>query len=437
MDKLAIGGGDPIWSGDWPEWPMHDQREIDAVTDVIRSGKWWRHAHGRGAELLEDAETGPGSEVARFCEAFARCHDCRFGIATANGTVSLEIALRALGIGPGDEVIVPAYTYVATASAVLTVNAVPIFVDIDPETCNIDPARVAEAVTDRTKAVIPVHFGGQPADMDAINAIARERGLAVLEDAAHAHGAVYNGRKAGSLADAGSFSFQASKPMTAGEGGIITANRDDVAEMCESLVWAGRKKGHPWYRHFVLASNARMTELQGAILSVQLTRLEDQIQQRMRNALTLDGLLSGIEGVRPCAVLPSTTVHTYHIYMLRYEPSAFGGMTKAEFVDALVAEGITVAMTGYGTPLYRNPMFLEKQMWGDGCPVDCPKYGRDIDYGEFASKCPVTERVCATEAVWLQQVALMGGDEHLNAIAQAIEKIQRHARRAAAGALRQ
>ena len=157
----------------------------------------------------------------------------------------------------------PAYTYIATASAPLMVGAIPIFVDIEPDTYNMDPLQFEEAISDRTRAVIPVHFGGQPCDMDAINRIAAKHGLAVIEDAAHAHGASYRGRKCGSLGDLASFSFQASKNMTAGEGGVITTDNPEYVETCESLVWGGRRLGQPWYQHFVLASNVRMTEFQG------------------------------------------------------------------------------------------------------------------------------------------------------------------------------
>jgi dTDP-4-amino-4,6-dideoxygalactose transaminase len=422
----------PVWTEGWPEWPVHDDREIAAATRVLASGNWWRHSYGEGVALTEDAAQGPRSEVAIFQQAFAQVHGCRFGTATVNGTVSMEIALRALGVRPGDEVLVPAYTFIATAAAPLMINAVPVFVDIEPDTYNLDPTRLEEAITARTRAILPVHFGGQPADMQAINALAAKHGLVVLEDAAHAHGAQYDGRSCGALADAASFSFQASKPMTAGEGGVITTNRPEVAELCESLIWAGRREGMPWYRHFLLAGNARMTELQGALLSVQLSRLAAQVQTRLANARMLDALLAGIEGVTPCAVRPTTTVHSYHIYLLRYTPGAFGGLSKADFVTALQAEGIAPAAAGYERPLYQNPMFLEGDFWGDGCPVRCPRRETSIDYASFAARCPVAERACDSEAVWLTMPALMGTARHLQAIADAIIQIQRRARRGGA-----
>jgi dTDP-4-amino-4,6-dideoxygalactose transaminase len=428
VTRPALHGGAPVWTGGWPEWPVHETREIEAASRVIASGRWWRHAYGHGVELREDPEADGHSEVALFQDAFARYHECRHGIAAANGTVTMEIALRAMGVRPGDEVIVPAYTYIATATAVLMINAVPVFVDVEPESFNLDPDRLEEAITSRTTAVIPVHFAGQPADMDAISAVASRHGLAVLEDAAHAHGASYRGRSCGSLAGAASFSFQASKPMTAGEGGIITTDRQDIAERCKSLVWAGRREGMPWYRHFVLASNARMTEIQGAILSVQLSRLEAQVRLRMERAAALDALLADVEGITPCAMRPASTRHTYHLYMLRYTPAAFGDLSKDDFVAALLAEGIAPAASGYERPLYRNPLFLDGEFWGDGCPVGCPRRNAVIDYASFSERCPVSERACATEAVWLNTSALMGTEEHLQAIRQAIGKIQKAAR---------
>jgi dTDP-4-amino-4,6-dideoxygalactose transaminase len=191
MDTLALLGGTPVRIRPWPVWPVFDEREEQALLKVLRSGNWWRHSYGQGVELDEDEATS-ASTVGQFQRAFARAHGCQYGICAANGTVTLEIALRAAGVRPGDEVIVPAYTYVATATAPLMVGAVPIFVDIEPDTYNLDPSRVLEALSPRTRAIIPVHFGGQPCNMDAFSALGRQAGLAVIEDAAHAHGASYN-----------------------------------------------------------------------------------------------------------------------------------------------------------------------------------------------------------------------------------------------------
>ena len=210
-----------------------------------------------------------------------RCMDREYGIACANGTAALEVALRALGVGPGDEVIVPPYTFIATATAPMLIGATPVFCDVDLATLNLDPARLEEAITPRTKAIVPVHFAGLAADMDAIGqALRRDHGIAVIEDAAHAHGGTWNGRPLGSIGSAATFSFQASKNMTAGEGGLITTNDPAMAEMCESLVWVGRKIGRPWYEHHRLGWNYRLTEFQAALLIAQLERLEEQTARR-------------------------------------------------------------------------------------------------------------------------------------------------------------
>lgn len=427
MSQLALHGGAPVRTAPWPQWPIFDQADEDLLLDVLRSGNWWRHSYGQGVELAED-ETDPKSTIARFQRAFARAHDCKYGICAANGTVTMEIGLRAMGIRPGDEVIVPAYTYVATATAVLMIGAVPIFVDIEAATYNMDPVRVAQAITTRTTAIIPVHFGGQPCSMDAINALAEAHSLKVLEDAAHAHGSSYHGRKCGSLSDMGSFSFQLSKNMTAGEGGVITTNDTDYAEACEMLVWAGRKKGHPWYQHFVLASNARMTEFQGALLLGQLRRLEEQNACRTANARLLDDLLGGIEGIAPLETLPSTTGHSHHIYMFRYSPAAFVGLDKRRFVAALQAEGITGAFAGYTMPLYRNPLFTGRNFFGGSWPLDTWEHSRQLDYAAFEELCPVSERACASEAVWIPQTMLLADEAAMHDIAAAIRKVQAHAR---------
>lgn len=426
MTKPAVLGGEPIRTAPWPKWPIHDEQEEQALLRVLHSGDWWHFSYGQGVDMA-DEKTELQSEVARFQRAFARYHDCKYGIAAANGTLTLEIALRAAGVRPGDEVIVPAYTFIATATTPLMAGAIPIFVDIDPDTYNMDPRRVAEAITPRTRAIVPVHFGGQPCDMDAINALAEQHGLVVIEDAAHAHGASYRGRMCGSLADLGSFSFQVSKNMTAGEGGMITTNNRDYADICESLVWGGRKKGHAWYHHYILAGNARLTEWQGAILSEQLTRLPEQTARRSLNGQRLDGLLSQIEGIRPTKLLESTTCHSYHLYMFRYDPNAFAGLPKAKFVRALQAEGIEGASAGYMTPLYANPVFTEKNFLGGSFPVDAFEHGRALNYADFIERCPVSERACAFEAVWLPQTMLLAGPEDMDDVARAIRKIQENA----------
>lgn len=425
MAKLALHGGSPVRQRPFPSWPVWDEREENALLNVLRSGKWWRFSYGVGVELREP-ETGDRSRVVEFQEAFARHHQAKFGLACANGTAAIEVLLKALGVGPGDEVIVPAYTYMATASAVLQVNAVPVFVDIDPDTYNIDPKKVEAAITARTRAMIPVHFAGQPADMDALIQIGHKHRIFVVEDAAHAHGSEWKGSKIGALADGGTFSFQASKNMTAGEGGLITTNDSKIAALCDSFLWAGRQVGRPWYEHYRLGWNYRITEFQAAILQQQLLRLEEQNSRRSQNADWLSRRLAKIDGVSPLKVDPRATRHSYHIYIFRYSQQAFGGLSRAQFLRALAAEGIP-CMGGYSHALYRNPMFVNKNFYPRGCPLTCGHYGEDVDFGKYGELCPTAERACATEAIWLEHRLLLGTREDVDDIADAVEKIRSNA----------
>lgn len=423
MSRLAIFGGTPQRAKPFPSWPAFDENEEQALLEVLRSGNWWRYYQGEAAELKAPEAVQPRSKVAEFQEAFARLQGARYGIACANGTAALEVVLKALGVGPGDEVIVPPYTFIATASAVLMVNAVPIFADIEADTFNIAPRRVEEAITPRTKAIIPVHFAGQAADMDSLLNIARRHNLVVVEDAAHAHGATWNGKGLGSIGHAGTFSFQVSKNMTAGEGGLITTNDRDLAEVCESYIWGGREIGRPWYEYHRLGWNYRMTEFQGAILSQQLRRLEAQNAKRRENARYLDERLSKLPGISPLRVREDVTKHSHHLYIFRFSAEEFG-VSRSDFLAALLAEGVS-CLAGYAHPLYKNPMFLRQNFYPRGCPVTCGHYDHTIDYASFEALCPNAERACR-EAVWLEHRQLLAEREDMDDIIHAIEKIHEH-----------
>jgi dTDP-4-amino-4,6-dideoxygalactose transaminase len=420
MGKLALSGGSPVRSKPWPAWPFFDIGEETALLDVLRSGQWWHLSLEEGAETRTDAGGQPVSKVTEFEDAFAASQQALYGIACANGTAALEIALKSLGIGPGDEVLVPAYTFVATASAVLSINAVPIFVDIEEDTFNISIAGIRQAITSRTKAMIPVHFAGQAADMEAILKIASDKKLWIVEDAAHAHGAAWRGRGLGSLGDASTFSFQASKNMTAGEGGVILSNNRQLAARCRSYVWGGRDAGRPWYEHHRLGWNYRLTEFQAAILLCQLKRVEAQNRTRMKNAQYLSSRLSSIPGIHPLNISPDSTAHSHHIYIFRIYEEEFG-MKRQQFLAALKAEGI-LCSEGYVHPLYRNPMFLKQDFYPRKCPVSCQHYGIPIDYSAFGTLCPNAEKACR-EAVWLEHRQLLGGQEDMDDIVAAVEKI--------------
>jgi dTDP-4-amino-4,6-dideoxygalactose transaminase len=334
-----------------------------------------------------------------------------------NGTVSLRLGLMAAGIRAGDEVIVPPYTFYSTASAVIEANAVPVFADIDLHTFNLDPAAVATAITSRTRAIIPVHFAGQPADMTAFMKLAKPRGLLVLEDAAHAHGASYRTRPAGSLGHLGSFSFQSSKNLTSGEGGIITTNDEALAERCRSLHNCGRIPSGAWYEHHLLAGNYRLGELQGAILNSQLDRLESQTRTRDRNGQYLASRLTRLPGVHPQKRPASCTRHSYHLFMLRLDGKAFGA-SRAAVIRALQAEGIPCS-GGYALSLHHQPMFRHKAFG----PY-LPRARGKLDYRQ--THCPNSDLICREQGLWMEQRLFLGPRADMDDIARAFEKVYEH-----------
>ena len=344
-------------------------------------------------------------------------HGCRHVIAVANGTVSLRIALIAAGLRAGDEVIVPPYTFISTASAVVEANAVPVFADIDPHTFTIDPREVERAISPRTRAVIPVHFAGQPADMDAILAIARRRGLVVIEDAAHAHGARYRDAPAGSLGDMASFSFQSSKNLTAGEGGIITTNDDRLAEACRSVSNCGRTPDGLWYEHHVVSGNYRLGEFQGAVLNCGLERLEEQTAARDANGQYLASRLAAVPGLHPQARPVECTRHSRHLFMLSVDPAAFGAPRSA-ILAALQAEGIPCS-GGYGFSLPDQPLFRNRAF---GPYLDGVSAG--LDYTKV--RMPHSDRICREGGIWLEQHLFLGPREDMDDIAEAFRKVHEH-----------
>ncbi|MFN9742819.1 MAG: DegT/DnrJ/EryC1/StrS family aminotransferase, partial [Acidobacteriota bacterium] len=261
--KLAIRGGSPVRTSPFTAWPIYDGREAAGLQSVLESRNWGGYPC-------------PNDLARELGRQFAAHHGARYGVAVTNGTVSLELALQAAGIGYGDEVIVPAYTWEGTAAAVLFSGATPVFVDVDPANYCLDPLRIEEALTPRTRAIIPVHLGFRFADMDAIMEIAGRHNLFVLEDCAHAHGGRWRDKGAGSIGHAGSFSFQTSKLMTAGEGGMVTTNDIELADQVIRLANCGRPPRRETRGEPALGHNYRMTEFQAAVLLAQLERLEEQ-----------------------------------------------------------------------------------------------------------------------------------------------------------------
>jgi len=396
---LALLGGTPVRTKPFTSWPIFGKSEEKSLLRTLRSGKWGR---------LD------GPETAKFEKRFAAMHGCKHGIAMVNGTVSLRIALMAGGIRAGDEVIVPPYTFFSTASAVVEANAVPVFADIDLDTFNLDPKAVEAAITPRTRAIIPVHFAGQPADMRAIMALARKRKLLVIEDAAHAHAASSRNRPAGSLGDVGSFSFQSSKNLTSGEGGIITTNDDELAASCRSIHNCGRIPTGIWYEHHVISGNYRLGEFQSAVLNCQLDRLESQTSTRDRNGQYLAKRISVLPGIYPQKRPSDCTRHSYHLFMLRLDGREFGA-PRAGVLKALQAEGIPCS-AGYGWSLHQQPMFRNKAFG----PY-LPNASKRLNYRKV--NCPNSDLVCREQCVWLEQSIFLGTRADMDDIANAFEKV--------------
>jgi dTDP-4-amino-4,6-dideoxygalactose transaminase len=405
MAHLAINGGTRVRETPFPSWPPADEQFKQQLCDVIDSGTW-----GIG-----------GRKQAEFVERFAQFCDSEYCVACTSGTTALEIALRASGIGPGDEVIVPPYTFIATASAAITVGAIPVFADVQLDTLCLDPASVEASVTESTAAIIAVHIGGMPADMGALKQIAHRHGLALIEDCAQAHGAEYQGTRVGGIGDAGCFSFQSSKNITAGEGGAVTTNNRELYGKAWSLHNVGRVPEGGWYDHRVLGWNLRMTEFQAALLLRGLELWPEQDARRQACAARLRERLKEVPGIEPQAFPPGATKCAYHLFICRYDPDAFDGLPRDKFLQALNAEGIP-AGRGYN-PLYREPMF-SGGLDMDGCPFACKFYKGHVDYASL--RLPNVEYLCQENAFWMGQNVLLGSDEDMDTIVDAMSKIYQY-----------
>ncbi len=395
MSTLAIHGGEPIRTKPFPEWPRPTSELKDAIISTLENEGW-----------------GVGSEaISRFDEKFAAFQDAKYCISTSSGTTALWVMLKAAGVKAGDEVIVPPYTFIATASAVLMANAVPVFVDIDENTFNLNPNLIEDAITEKTKAIMPVHIAGNPADMDAIVAIGNKHGIPILEDAAQAHGAEWKGKKVGALGLGGIFSFQTSKNMSAGEGGAIVSNDEAFYETCFSYHNCGRTKGGAFYEHSFLGGNFRLNAMATSMLMPQIYTVVNDMALRDKNRKTLDDAIGQIEGLTINSAYEGTTREANHIYLTRYNSEAFHGIPREQFFKAMQAEGVYTYM-GY-TPLYREKLFVtdyEEYPWLKG-----------YDYGSIHM--PVTERLADTEAVWLKQNHLLGEEQDIQDIIDAFEKV--------------
>ncbi|MGF1600595.1 MAG: DegT/DnrJ/EryC1/StrS family aminotransferase [Thermosynechococcaceae cyanobacterium] len=408
MGQLALLGGAPIVQTPFSDWPVFDQREVEATRAIAASGIW--------------DSTHP--VVAELEAQFSAFHDTCHGLTVTNGSQTMEIILRGLGVGRGDEVIVPAFTFLATATAVLMVGATPIIVDICPKTFTLDPEAVKTAITPRTKAVMPVHIAGVTGTINEIVQIAAQHQLFVIEDCAHAHGSQSRGRSAGSFGNAGSFSFQGGKVITAGEGGMITTNDEDLYQNCWSQREGGQRQGKDPANCYVVGSNYRMTAFQAAVVQVQFERFQQQIPQKLENIARLDAGLSQIDGITPQYRHPQDRAPGY-LYMFYYDAKAFNGLSRYLFVKALEAEGIPCGEAGY-PPLYKTPLFQNRN-FGPGGQVMSKDWGGH-PFPDYASlSLPNVEQV-VQDVVIFPHANLLAESEQMQGIIDAVQKIQHQAR---------
>lgn len=410
MSELAILGGPKTRTEPYPEWPVWDQRDIDAVTEVIKSGRWGGYPY-------------PGPKTAELAKRFAELQGGGFAVPMANGTVTMEVALRAADIGWGDEVIVPAYTFQATASAPMAAGAVPVIVDIDPNNYCLDPRVAERAITAKTKAIIPVHLGSNMADMDAIMELAKKYNLIVIEDCAHAHGAKWNGRGAGTIGHFGSFSLQSSKTLSTGEGGILLCRTPELAAKAASIIDCGRPHalgGGPEdsTMDYQVGGNFRLSEVIAALGLVGLERFPAQAKEREEMAAYMDEALSEVPGVRLLKRDPRHTTRSFYRYIFAINPQEFG-MEHDLLVGALNAEGVE-CWTGYEA--MHNYTLFQPQKSKLAVPNAFPEY---FDFKNM--NLPEAERACEHEAIWLDENVFRAGPKGVDDAVEAIKKIQRNA----------
>lgn len=414
--KLAILGGEPVRKEPFPPYPVIGEEEINAVNEVMKRGHLSMFGASRGPEFLG------GKKIREFEEEFAEYHQVDYAVAVNSATAGLHISLAAAGIGPGDEVIVPPYSFTSTATSVLMHNAIPVFVDIDPKTYCLDPAKIESVITPSTKAIIPVHLLGHPAEMDSIMKIAEKHHLIVVEDCAQSPGARYQGKLSGTIGDLGVFSFQETKNMMTGEGGMVITHDEQLAERCRMLrnhgeaVIEGKSRT---YISNIVGWNYRMTEIEAAVGLEQLRKLDKFNEIRIKNSKFLSQNLSRIKGVNIPYEAPGI-LHVYHAYGMTYDEKETG-LSREVFVDALNAEGIPFR-TGYPHPLYQNPLFQEQIAYGDkGCPFTCKFYKGKARYERGI--CPVAEDLCYKRALWLDIARPPATLEDMQDVVDALRKV--------------
>lgn len=410
MAKLALLGGTPVRTKPFPRHPVIGEPEKRAVLDVLDRGELSTFIASPGEYFLG------GKKIREFEERFAGYHRVKYAVAFNSATAALHAAVVAVGVEAGEEVIVPAYTFTATATCALMHNAVPVFADIQPDIYALDPAAVTRAISPLTRAIIPVHLFGHPADMDPLMEVARRHGLRVIEDCAQAPGARYKGRPVGTIGDCGIFSFTETKHVTCGEGGMLVTNDEAIAQAARlvrnhgEVMWEGQTART--YSSTILGWNYRMTEMEAALGIVQFERLDAVNAERMRLAEHLSEKLRGVDGLTPPPVYPDCT-HVYFIYALKYDESRTG-IPRSTFVRALVAEGIPFA-EGYVRPLYLSPIYHENR------PSAFRLYRGTATYDK--GLCPVTERLYERELILTLITRPPAGPDDMGDVVTAVHKV--------------
>lgn len=402
--KLALQGGPPVVNTKWQRWPIWDSSAEAEALEVLRSGNWFR---------------GQGNKVNEFEKKYADLLNAKSCLATASGTTALFTALHVMGVEAGDEVIVSPYTFIASYNVIFMAKALPVFADTDPETFTINPAKIEERITERTRAILPVHILGLPADMDGIMAIARKHNLAVVEDACQAWLAEYKNKKVGTIGDLGCFSFQNSKHLPAGEGGAVVGNDELLVDRCHAFHNCGRAHGvfQPKGSNPVRGSNFRMQEIQAVILMSQMKRLVNDTNTRDQNAQYLASRLKNIPGILPYKLSPGATRAVFHLFPFRYKQEQFNGVSRDKFMAALKAEGVPCS-GGYSAQNHDG--LIEEAL-------NSKSYQRlfskeRLDRYRQENVLPQNDQLCR-EAVWFAQNMLLGTREDMDGIADAVEKI--------------
>lgn len=408
MAKLAVKGGCPVIKElKVPSWPILNEHDEENVLEAVRTGQWG------GLKGL-----GISRSVEVFEQKFAEFHHAKYAIGVSNGTIAIQLALRTLGVRMGDEVLVPALTFIASASAIAEVGAIPVFVDSHPDTLQISPEGIKKAITERTRGVVAVHYGGYPIDFDAILPIVKKHNLFLVEDCAHAHGTEWKKRRVGALGSIGAFSFQQSKSLTSGEGGVIVTDNEELKEKAHLLRNIGRVAGKLEYEHYILASNYRMTGIQAALLLSQMEKLGEQTEYKGKMGKYLASELEKIGGIRSPKKDPRVTKRGYYIVFFRYDKEAFAGVSRDTFLEALRAEGIP-ASNGYGMPLYRQVAFRKEKV-----EHLLPKniLGSVPDYESMYL--PVVENFYENEQIALPHTLLLADKKQIQLVIDAVAKIK-------------